>query len=156
MNFQLIVVDVAEDDRRVDERFLYALDPGVGNAKTFKPVCPCLEPFAPIHLERDVIEAGPDFVHLLTLIGRVVVQAHPDVRVRLGDQVRIPGPHTPVVRKLTVHQRGLEDLLIPGDAGIEVPYREDDVVQPGDRRCRYLGCGLGHHLSRAKGRRSIA
>jgi len=60
-----------------------------------------------------------------------------------------------VVRKLAVHQPSPEDLLIPGDAGVEVPYRQADVVQPGDRRRRYLGCGLGHHRP-VKGRKSIA
>ena len=65
---QLHLVEVAEHDRRVNERFLLALDAGMRGREIVEPVAPCLQTFASLHLDA----AGATLEDVVDVIGQRV------------------------------------------------------------------------------------
>jgi hypothetical protein len=68
------------------------------------------------------------------LVGFVVVQADEQTGVRLGEHFREPGLLPGVMRKRPRPPFGLEELLVPVHAGVEVCDGQADVVYPGNNR----------------------
>ncbi len=124
-----------------------AADAGVPDVELVEPVDPGLERRPVGHLERDVVEAGVALLELLALVGVVVMQPDEQPGAVVDEHLRESGFLPRVVRQAAGPPSGLEQLLVPVHAGVDVGDGQADVVHPGDDRAV-----LGTHVpSRGSG-----